>query len=66
MTRRPYPGCLIVHLTDPLRVQAAHVFAGDLAADRVPSVSAIRARLHVGQPRAGTGVPGHPHQRIAG
>ena len=37
---------------DSLRVQAAQVFAGELAADRVPSVRAIRARLHVGQPRA--------------
>jgi site-specific DNA recombinase len=27
-------------------------FAGQLAADRVPSVRAIRAQLHVGQPRA--------------
>jgi Protein of unknown function (DUF2637) len=37
---------------DPLQEQAADVFAGQLAADRVPSVRAIRARLHVGQPRA--------------
>jgi hypothetical protein len=28
------------------------LFAGDLAADRVPSVRAIRAQLHVGQARA--------------
>jgi hypothetical protein len=28
------------------------MFADDLAAARVPSVRAIRARLHVGQPRA--------------
>ena len=33
---------------DPLQVQAAWVFAGELAAGRVPSVRAIRARLHVG------------------
>jgi hypothetical protein len=37
---------------DPLQVQAAQAFAGELAAGRVPSVRAIRARLHVGQPRA--------------
>ncbi len=35
---------------DPL--QAAQVFANDLVADHLPSVRAIRARLHVGQPRA--------------
>jgi hypothetical protein len=37
---------------DPLHVQAARVFAEDFAVARVPSVRAIRARLHVGQPRA--------------
>ena len=37
---------------DPLQVQAAQVFVGDLASCGVPSVRAIRARLHVGQPRA--------------
>jgi hypothetical protein len=37
---------------DPLQVQAAQLFADDLAAGRVPPVRAIRARLHVGQPRA--------------
>jgi hypothetical protein len=37
---------------DPLREQAAELFAEHLAADRVPSVRAIRARLHVGQLRA--------------
>ena len=37
---------------DPLQDQAAELFADDLAADRVPSVRAIRAQLHVGQPRA--------------
>jgi hypothetical protein len=39
--------------TDPLQVQAAQAFAGELAAGRVLSVCAIRARLHVGRPRAG-------------
>jgi Protein of unknown function (DUF2637) len=36
---------------DPLQEQAAKIFADQLAADRVPSVRAIRAQLHVGQPR---------------
>jgi Protein of unknown function (DUF2637) len=40
------------HHADPLWEQAAELFAGQLAADRVPSVRAIRAQLHVGQPRA--------------
>ena len=38
--------------TDPLQAQAAQAFAVELAAGRVPSVRAIRDRLHVGQPRA--------------
>ena len=33
-------------------VQAAEVFAADVAAGRVPSIRAIRSRLRVGQPRA--------------
>jgi hypothetical protein len=37
---------------DPLGEQAAELFAEQLAADRVPSIRAIRAQLHVGQPRA--------------
>jgi hypothetical protein len=37
---------------DPLQEQAVEVFAEQLAADRVPSVRAIRAQFHVGQPRA--------------
>ncbi|MGH3280607.1 MAG: DUF2637 domain-containing protein [Trebonia sp.] len=40
------------HEADWLQEQAAEVFAEVLAADRVPSVRAIRAQLHVGQPRA--------------
>ncbi len=36
---------------DPLQVQATRLFADDLAAGRVPSVRAIRTRLHVGQLR---------------
>jgi len=37
---------------NPLQAQAAEAFAGEAAAGQVPSVRAIRARLHVGQPRA--------------
>jgi hypothetical protein len=37
---------------NPLQEQAAEVFAGQLAADRVPSIRAIGTQLHVGQPRA--------------
>jgi hypothetical protein len=46
---RPLDGASVA---DPLGEQAAVVFAADLAADRVPLVRAIRAALHVGQPRA--------------
>jgi hypothetical protein len=46
---RPHDGASV---TDPLGEQAAVVFAAELAAERVPSVRAIRAALHVGQPRA--------------
>jgi hypothetical protein len=35
-----------------LQAQAAEAFAGEVAAGRVPSVRTIRARLHIGQPRA--------------
>lgn len=44
------PGCMPD--TGPLQVRAAQAFAVELAAGRVPPVRAIRARLHVGQPRA--------------
>jgi hypothetical protein len=37
---------------DRLREYAAEVFAGEVAAGRVPSVRTIRTRLHVGQSRA--------------
>jgi hypothetical protein len=40
------------HEADPLQEQAARLFVEQLAADRIPSVRAIRAQLHVGQPRA--------------
>jgi hypothetical protein len=46
---RPHDGESVI---DPLGEQAAVVFAAELATDRVPSVRAIRAALHVGQPRA--------------
>ena len=35
-----------------LRVQAASTFSDDLAAGRIPSIRAIRSRMHVGQHRA--------------
>jgi hypothetical protein len=37
---------------DALQVRAGEVFADDVADGRIPSIRAIRARLHVGQPRA--------------
>jgi hypothetical protein len=36
----------------PLQAQAAEAFAGEVAAGRVPSVRAVRARLHVGPTQA--------------
>jgi len=44
--------CLGAPDGDPLDAQAAGAFAAEVAAGRLPSVRAIRARLHVGQPRA--------------
>jgi len=40
------------HEADPLQERATELFTRQLAANLVPSVSAIRAQLHVGQPRA--------------
>jgi hypothetical protein len=37
---------------DPLHARAIEEFADDVVAGRTPSIRAIRARLHVGQPRA--------------
>ena len=37
---------------DPLVLQAAEEFADDVTAGRMPSIRTIRAKLHVGQPRA--------------
>ena len=45
-------GYLAADNPDPLGEQAAGIFADELRTDRVPSVRAIRAQLHVGQPRA--------------
>jgi hypothetical protein len=41
-----------IPISDPLQGQAAEVFAAHLATNRVPSIRAVRAQLHVGQPRA--------------
>ena len=51
---QPAPGGITGNTDDldPLGEQAAEIFADQLAAHRVPSVRAIRAQLHVGQPRA--------------
>jgi len=40
-------------LLDSLGKQAAELFTNELAADRVPSIRAIRAQLHIGQPVCG-------------
>jgi hypothetical protein len=42
----------VVPSPDPLQEHAARMFADELASARVPSIRAIRAQLHVGQPRA--------------
>jgi hypothetical protein len=39
-------------MPDALQAQAAEEFADDVTAGRMPSIRVIRARLHVGQPRA--------------
>src|ERR1700691_1906652 len=39
-------------IPDPLQKKAAEVFGDQLPGDRVPSIRAIRAQLHVGQSRA--------------
>jgi Protein of unknown function (DUF2637) len=46
------PGAMRAPGDDLLQAQAAEEFAGEVAVGRVPSVHVIRARLHVGQPRA--------------
>ena len=45
-------GASRVPCVDPIQVQAVQVFTDDLTSRWVPSVRAIRERLHVGQPRA--------------
>jgi hypothetical protein len=42
----------VVSRIDPLHARAIEEFADEVAARRKPSIRAIRARLHVGQPRA--------------
>jgi hypothetical protein len=42
----------VVPSSDPPQEHAARMFADELAAARVPSIRAIRAQLHVGQPQA--------------
>jgi hypothetical protein len=51
---QPLTGCRFEdgHEADPLQDRATELFAEQLAADRLPSIRAIRAQLHVGQPRA--------------
>jgi hypothetical protein len=46
------PGTSVAPGDGPLQAQAAEEFAGEVAAGRVLSIRMIRARLHVGQPRA--------------
>ena len=63
-------------MPDPLCADAVQAFSDELAADRVPSIRAIRLRLHVGQPRAQhlqdyliartQGRPGSSHVRSLG
>lgn len=48
----PETGSLTGTEADLLQALAAEEFAGHIAAGTVPSIRAIRARLHVGQPRA--------------
>jgi hypothetical protein len=48
----PGPGASGAPGDNPFQARAAEEFAGEVAAGRVPSVRVIRARLHVGQPRA--------------
>lgn len=48
----PYDVSVDAGIPDPLCEDAVQVFADQLAADRVPSIRAIRSQLHVGQPRA--------------
>jgi hypothetical protein len=51
---------------DPPQMEAVQVFANDLEADRIPSVRAIRGRLHVGHASAaGPPAPGYPQRATA-
>jgi hypothetical protein len=46
------PGVSGAHGDVSVQAQAAAAFADEIAVGSVPSVRTIRARLHVGQPRA--------------
>lgn len=48
----PETGQAAAGMPHALQAQAAEEFAGDIAAGGLPSIRVIRARLHVGQPRA--------------
>jgi hypothetical protein len=50
--RRGGHGCGTGPAIDLLHAQATDEFGDEVAAGRIPSVRVIRARLHVGQPRA--------------
>ena len=48
-----------VNNPEPLGEQAAKIFAGQLAADCVPSVRSVRSRMLAGPGRSGCGLPRH-------
>ena len=48
----PAPAETPAGVPDAFQAQAAEEFAGDVASGNMPSIRTIRARLHVGQPRA--------------
>jgi hypothetical protein len=48
----PETGEAAAGMPHALQAEAAEEFADDVAVGRLPSIRAIRARLHVGQPRA--------------
>ena len=48
----PETGQAVAGMPHALQARAAEEFAGDVAAGGLPSIRVIRARLHVGQPRA--------------
>jgi hypothetical protein len=48
----PQAEAAVAAMPQVLQAKAAEEFAGDVTAGRPPSIRVIRARLHVGQPRA--------------